>query len=85
MLKNIKMLLSIRAWLKSRTLNFAAVLGLLATLDLTTPLPIVQVVLDFMTNTFGIMQSTAVAWLLAVKALADAVLRAKTDRALPDK
>ena len=85
MIRNIKMLLSVRAWLKSRTLNFAGIVGLLATLDLTTPLPIVQVALDFMTGTFGIMNATAVAILFAVKAAADALLRAKTDRALPDK
>lgn len=85
MLKNLKMLLSLRAWLKSRTLNFAAILGGLASLDLATGSGWVQAFVDFTANSFGWMEGTALSVLLVVKSLADAVLRAKTDAGLKDK
>jgi len=85
MLSYLKMLLSLRAWLKSRTLNVAAVLGLLATMDLTTGSGMIQHAVDFLAVHLGVMQPTALAFLVALKALADAVLRAKTDKALVAK
>jgi hypothetical protein len=85
MFKNLKTLLSLRSWLKSRTLNLAAVLGAIATLDVTSGTGMVQAAIDFMSNTFGLMEPTSVALLLALKSLADVVLRVKTDKSLADK
>lgn len=85
MLAQLKQLLQLRSWLKSRTLNVSGVLLLLSTIDLTAGTGIIQMVIDFMVNHLGWMQSTAIAALTAVKALADAVLRAKSDTALKNK
>lgn len=85
MFKNLKTLLSIRSWLKSRTLNVAAVLGAIATMDVTAGTGLIQTAIDFMSQTFGWMESTSVAALVALKSLADVVLRAKTDKSLEQK
>ena len=85
MLDKLKMLMSLKAWLGSRTLNVAAVLGALSTWDLAAGGHNVQSAVEFLTHTFGVMDSTAMAALVALKSVADVVLRAKTDKALKDK
>lgn len=85
MLKNLKLLLSLRAWLKSRTLNLAAILGAIATVDVTAGTGMVQFAIDFIANTFGVMQGTAIAIVVAAREVANAVLRAKTDKSLEQK
>lgn len=85
MLKNLKMLLSLRAWLKSRTLNIAGIMAAIATMDVTTGSGIIQKVIDLLVNSFGLMPATAVAILVALKSIADAVLRVKTDKSVADK
>ena len=85
MLKNLKTLLSIRAWFKSTTLSVAGVLGLIATMDLTTGTGVIQGVIDFAVQNLGIMPATALAWLTLIKTGADAILRTKTDRSLAQK
>ena len=85
MFKNLKTLLSVRAWLKSRTLNVAAVLGAVATMDVTAGTGVIQTTIDLMSSTFGWMESTSVALLVAAKSAADVLLRVKTEQALKDK
>lgn len=85
MLAQLKQLLAIRSWLKSRTLNVSGVLLVLSTLDLTAGTGIIQMLIDFMVGHLGLMPATAIAALTAVKALADAILRAKADTALKNK
>lgn len=85
MFKNIKMLLELRAWLKSRTLNIAGLLGLIAAIDLTTPSDILQWLIDFAMTQFGWSTGTIVAIITLLKAIADALLRAKTDTPLDQK
>jgi hypothetical protein len=85
MIQNLKLLLSLRTWLKSGTLSVAGILGILAGLDLATPLPVIQTVLGFVVQTFHVSAETAVAWLVVLKSLADAILRAKTEWSLAEK
>lgn len=85
MIQNLKALLTLRAWIKSKTLSLAGILGILAGIDLTTPIPIIRTVLDVMQNTFDISSETAVAWLVVVKSLADAILRAKTEWSVAER
>jgi len=85
LLSQLKQLFQIRAWLKSKTLNVSGILLLLSTMDLTAGTGIIQSILDFMVDHFHWMPATAVAVLTAVKAAADAILRAKSDMALKDK
>ena len=85
MLSKLKMLLSLRAWLKSRTLNVAGVLGTIATMDVAAGTGWVQLAVDTIVSTLGVMPATAVAILFALKSVVDAFLRAKTDKALGDK
>jgi hypothetical protein len=80
----IKLLLSLRAWWRSGTLNFAAVLGAIAAMDISTGSGIIDWVVQLVVSA-GVTQPTALAILVAVKAVADALLRAKTDRALDEK
>ena len=84
-MEKLKMLLSLRAWLKSRTLNVAAILGTLSTIDVASGSGWVQYAIDTVGNVLHVMPATSVAILLAVKCVADAVLRAKTDRSLVQK
>ena len=85
MIKNLKLLLSFRAWLKSRTLNFAGILGAIAAWDLASGSNLIQKIVEIFASTLGWMESTSLAALVALKAVADAVLRAKTDTNLGNK
>lgn len=84
MLKNLKLLLSIRAWLKSRTLNLSAILIAISGWDIAAGGNLVETVVGWI-MALGFSNATALAILVAIKALADAALRAKTDRSLQDK
>lgn len=85
MLEKLKLLLSLRAWLKSRTLNLTGVLTLIAGMDVAAGTGWIQLAVDFLVNSLGVMQGTALAILVALREAANALLRAKTDRSLGDK
>jgi len=85
LLSNLKLLLSARAWLKSRTLNVAGILGAIAAWDIAAGGNVIQTAVQFLVNSLGVMESTALAILVGVKAIADALLRVKTDKSVAAK
>lgn len=85
MLKKLRLLLSLRAWLKSRTLNVSAILGAIVTADLTTGNDILMTAIEFVASAGGITSGTALAAVVAIRELVAVALRAKTERSLKDK
>lgn len=85
MIKNLKLLLSVRSWLKSRTLNLSALLGAFVAADLSTSNDLLMTIVSTVAGMGGVTTGTALAILVAIRELVSAVLRAKTDRALDEK
>jgi hypothetical protein len=83
--KNLKMLLSLRAWWKSGTLNLSAVLGAILAADISTGNAMVMTVVEWLSGALGLMTGTALALLLAIREVLAVALRAKTERALNEK
>ena len=85
MLKKLRLLLSLRSWLKSRTLNVSAIIGALVAADLSTGNDILMMVVDAIASVGGITSGTALGILVAIRELVAVGLRAKTERSLEDR
>lgn len=85
MLKKIKMLFKLRAWMQSRTLNFSALLTAFVAVDLTLDNDLIATVVEWIANAGGMTTGTALAALVALREVVSVLLRAKTDRSLDDK
>jgi hypothetical protein len=84
-LKNLKLLLTLRAWLKSDTLKAGGAVGILAAIQTFIQGQDGASIIEWVAAAIGVTGATASGLMLGVVSLLMLVLRAKTERALGDK
>ena len=82
MLKNLRTLMKLRTWWKSKTLTVSGVLAALMAIDLAAPSDIVLTIVTTIANAGGVSVATVLALLGVVRELVAVVMRAKTERSL---
>ena len=85
MFKNLKLLFSLRSWLKSKTLSVSGIISALLAADISTGNAWAMTAVEWLSTAIGVMSGTALALVLAGRELLAVFLRAKTERSLADK